>query len=66
MTGASTMPNRLRSEASRALNEHGNTDFFALLNQAADEIQRLEKLVDSECRRAEDAHVFRNGKPSTS
>lgn len=34
-------PEYLRQEARRALNEHGNTDFYALLRGAAEAIERL-------------------------
>lgn len=36
----------LRTEAMRARDEHGNTDFYALLNEAADEIARLRTVLE--------------------
>lgn len=41
-----SLPMELRAEAIRARDEHGNTDFYALLRTAADEIERLRAALD--------------------
>src|SRR3972149_2224924 len=51
-----TLPQRLRAEATRARDEHGNTDFYSLLREAATEFERLLGYVESETLRAEEAH----------
>jgi hypothetical protein len=45
----------LRREAIRARDEHGNTDFYRLLNSAADTIEDLCKQIDGCVRVAADA-----------
>lgn len=55
--GVPTLPTRLRVEAMRARDEHGNTDFYALLREAAHEFERLLDYAQSETLRAEDAQA---------
>ena len=45
----------LRKEAIRARDEHGNTDFYWILNQAADTIEDLCKQIDGTVRVAAEA-----------
>lgn len=45
----------LRAAAIRARDEHGNTDFYHILNEAADTILELAKQIDGCVRVAADA-----------
>ena len=45
----------LRREAIRARDEHGNTDFYIILNEAADVIEDLCKQIDGTVRVAADS-----------